>query len=124
MLANGRALIWVALFFSGPTHADLDSEITQQQEIEARLQSELAEEKKLSEGAYQEVFEFVDGSSFNRREQIIRLESANEIWDEFIGKTCEAQVLEAIGTRAERANTLRCMIERYKDKKNFFSSLI
>ena len=115
---NGR-VFFAALFCSGLANADLDTEIKQQQEIEARLQSELEEQKKLSIMAYKDIFDFANESNFNRDEQIKRLESANEIWDEFIEKACKAEVLEAIGTRAEHASTLQCMVKKYKEKNPF-----
>jgi len=120
---NGRVFFYAVLLCSGLAYADLGAEIKQQQEIEARLQSELKEQKKSSIKAYQDICDFANASSLNRDEQIKRLAAANEIWDIFIEKTCEAEVLESIGTRAEYTSTLQCMVNKYKEKESFFSSL-
>jgi transketolase len=120
---SGRIFFLAALFCSGLVRADLGTEIKQQQEIEAGLQFELEKQKKSSLKAYKDIFDFVNESNPNRDEQINRLESANEIWDEFIERACKAEVLETIGTRAEYASTLQCMIRKYKEKEYFFRSL-
>lgn len=119
----GKA-IFAALLCIGLAHAGLENELEQQQEIERRLQSELDIQKEISAQAYREVVEFVEGAIINREEQIERLRAANIVWDEFIEKTCRAETLESIGTRAEHASDLQCMIKKHKEKEKFFKAAI
>lgn len=81
-------------------------------------------QKKISTQRYFDAIELAEGAIINRDEQLERLKAANSIWDEFIEKICAVSALESIGTRAERASSLQCMIEKYKEKELFFSSLI
>lgn len=119
----GRVIV-VALLCIGLAHAGLEDELEQQQDIEGRLQSELEMQKKISAQAYREVVEFVEGAIINREEQIERLEAADIVWDEFIEKVCRVEALESIGSRAERANYLQCMIKKHKEKERFFKAAI
>lgn len=119
----GKAL-FITLSYIGLAHAELENELQQQQEIEQHLQIELEAQKKSSAQSYNDVIEFAKGATINRDEQVNRLQSANSIWDEFIEKICTAENLESIGTRAERASYLQCMIKKYKEKDLFFKSLI
>lgn len=119
----GRVIV-AALFFIELANAGLEEELEQQQEIEARLQSELEMQRELSAQTYSDAVEFAQGAIINREEQMGRLEAADTIWDEFIEKICRAEALESIGTRAERANNLQCMIKKYKEKEMFFKAII
>ncbi|KJH85143.1 hypothetical protein MCB86_02505 [Pseudomonas sp. KSR10] len=119
----GKA-IFTAFFFTALAHAGLETEIAQQQETEKQLRMELEAQKDLAEHAYKEVVEFASTSPTNHEEQVKRLEEAFKVWDDFIEKTCRAEALESIGTRAEQANKLDCMIKRYKEKEAYFNSTI
>lgn len=119
----GKILV-ASLLYIGLAHAGLENELQQQQEIEERLQAELEVQKIASAKSYNDAIDFAGEAIINRDEQIERLKAANSIWDEFIEKICTAEALESIGTRAERASNLQCMIKRHKEKELFFKSLI
>jgi hypothetical protein len=119
----GRAIV-IALFCIGLAHAGIEDELEQQQNIEGRLQSELEMQMELSAQAYRDVVDFTEGAIINREEQIERLKAANIVWDEFIEKICRVETLESIGSRAEHANNLQCMIEKHKEKERFFKAAI
>lgn len=117
-------IIITSLLFIGSVHAGLEIELQQQLEIEKRLQTDLEIQKKSSEQAYRVTIDFVSEAVINREEQIDRLKAADTVWNDFIEKTCSAESIESIGTRAENANNLQCMIKRFKEKEAFFKSLI
>lgn len=119
----GKSLL-VTLFFITSAHAGLEAEIAQQKATEDYLEAELEAQKELAKQAYQDVFELASTSTLHRDEQLERLEDAYKIWDEFIEKTCRAEVLESIRTRAESTDRLTCMVKRFKEKELFFKSII
>lgn len=119
----GKA-VFAALFIIGSAQAGLETEIAQQQEIQEHLHAEVEAQRNAAKQAYRELVEFVSTSPINKEEQLKRLQDAYNIWDEFIEKTCRAEALESIGTRAEQANELDCMIKKYKEKEGYFKSAI
>ncbi len=119
----GKALL-AALFFVTLAHADLETEIAQQQATERNLEAELETQKDLAVQAYKAAVEFSSTSPTNAQEQLERLNDAQKIWDDFIEKICRAETLESIGTRAEPTDKLSCMVKRYKEKEQFFKSII
>lgn len=123
ILTLGKLLI-TALLYTGLVRAELQEELHQQLKIEERLQAELDAQKKSAAQAYSEVVEFTGESLINREEQLRRLKAVDNIWDEFIEKSCKAENLESIGTRAEHASYLQCTTRRYNEKRSFFKSLI
>ena len=118
VLILGKLLL-TALLYTGLVRAELQEELHQQLKIEERLQAELDAQKKLSAQAYSEAIEFVGESLLNREEQLRRLKAVDNIWDEFIEKSCKAENLESIGTRAEHESYLQCMVRRYNEKRIF-----
>ncbi len=124
MIGKIPVIAVIVLLCMNLAHAGLENEIAQQQKKEEHLQAQLEIQKKISAQAYKDAAELVEDSIINRGEQLNRLEAAHVIWDEFIDKTCLAESLESIGTRAERANKLQCMINKHKEKEIFFKSLI
>lgn len=120
----GGKVFVAALFSVGIAHADLKIETKQQLDINNSLLSELETQKQAAAQAYSEIFELAESAVINRQEQVKRLKEANQTWDEFALKICRAEALESIGTRAEHTNNLKCLIKKYKDKQDFFYSLI
>lgn len=120
---TGRILL-VFLIFTGLAHAELEQEIEQQKQIEHQLKLELDKQIQLTKQAYRDVMDFVNDAPINRDEQMKRLIEVESEWDVFIEKVCLLEGIESINTRAELANKLQCMIKKYKDKGEFYKSII
>lgn len=119
----GKAL-FTTLFITTSAHAGIETEIAQQQKKEGHLKSTLEAQRELAKQAYQDAFELASSSPLNRNEQLQRSQDAYNIWDEFIEKVCRAEALESTRTRAEPTNQLICMVKIYKEKAQFFRSII
>lgn len=115
------ALMVIAIIFIGLSHAGVGGEVGQQMEIEEKLRFQLEDQKLLSEEAYFQVVSFAESALLNRDEQLERLLSAHEAWDDFIIKICLAKSIESIGTKADQANNLQCMIDQHREKKLFLN---
>lgn len=119
----GKA-VFATLLIVGSAQAGLETEIAQHLEIQERLHAEVEAHRNAAKQAYMEVVEFVSTFPTNKEEQLKRLHDAYSIWDEFIEKTCRAEVLESIGTRAEQTNELDCMVRKFKEKEEYFKAII
>jgi len=124
MLKNGKFLLILALALANTANAGLEKEISQQIEIESKLNTSLKEAKTEADSAYHKVFEFYEDDPSNRSEKIRNLEESRSAWDNFIEKTCLFESNESLGTRSENTTTLKCMIEKYRSKAQYYRNSI
>lgn len=124
MLKNGKYLLILALVFINSANAGLEKEINEQIKIESTLDSRLKEAKTEADSAYHKVFEFYEDDPTNREEKIRNLEESSSAWNDFIEKTCLFESNETIGTRSENTTKLKCMIEKYRSKAQYYRNSI